>query len=190
MHSLRVSASMDSACRFIAAPGAPLHPISPERANQQKHLRPEISLSPSLPNIAGFSQVGISSDVQGKVAQFNSLDIKDVTERRKEREAALRRAVLGREEAENETRKAREEIGALTRELEEYKQREKRVSKRLEQAMVWIYHSSSGISSANPTAGGITSLQRGIAADQREIASIQRQIAAVERNTFVLSEHV
>ena len=75
----------------------------------------------------------MSSEVQGKVL----LDTKDVTERRRgNHEAALRRAVLGREEAENETRRAKEEIEVLNREIEEYKKREDKIVRRLERTMV------------------------------------------------------
>lgn len=165
---------MDPAYTYVAAPGAPLHPVSPERANQQKRSRPEIPPSPSLPNIPGFAQALMSADVRSKVAQFNSLDTKDVTERRRGHEAALRRAVLGREEAENETKRAKEEIEELNHELEEYKRREEKVARRLERAMVlgiyrFVYYS---LSWANLIPGGTTSLQRQVAADQRDTLAL------------------
>ena len=125
--------------RPYGLPGTPLFPVSPERANQQKQQAPPllhniIASSPSMPNLGTVSRS--SSDVQGKVAQFNLLS-KDVTERRRENEAAVRRAVLGREEAENETRRAKEECRRLTRELEESRWRENKVAERLDRAMVW-----------------------------------------------------
>ena len=73
--------------------------------------------------------------MQGKVAQFNNLN-KEAAQRRKDNEAALRRAVLGREEAENETRKLREGHRALKQQLEEDKERERKVGLRLEVKMV------------------------------------------------------
>jgi len=70
------------------------------------------------------------------VARFNSLDIKDHAEMRKKDEAALRRAQMGREEAEEEMRKMKEESGRLEKELEETREREKKVVKRLDVVMV------------------------------------------------------
>lgn len=76
-----------------------------------------------------------TSDVQNKVAQFNSLS-KEAVQRRKDNEAAMRRAVLGREEAENETRRLKEETNRLNKELEEGKARERKVAARIESVMV------------------------------------------------------
>ena len=73
--------------------------------------------------------------MQGKVAQFNNLS-KEAAQRRKDNEAALRRAVLGREEAETETRKLREGHRALKQQIEEDKARERKVALRLEVKMV------------------------------------------------------
>ena len=57
-------------------------------------------------------------------------------QRRKENEASLRRAVLGREEAESETRRLKDENGKLRREFEEGRSRERRVGERVEAVMV------------------------------------------------------
>lgn len=73
--------------------------------------------------------------MQNKVAQFNSLS-KEAVQRRKDNEAAMRRAVLGREEAENETRRLKEETNRLNKELEEGKARERKVAERIESVMV------------------------------------------------------
>lgn len=73
--------------------------------------------------------------MQNKVAQFNSLS-KEAVQRRKDNEAAMRRAVLGREEAENETRRLKEETTRLNKELEEGKARERKVAERIETVMV------------------------------------------------------
>ncbi|KAL8852839.1 MAG: hypothetical protein Q9221_002348 [Calogaya cf. arnoldii] len=75
-----------------------------------------------------------ASDVQHKVAQFNSLS-KEAVQRRKDNEAAMRRAVLGREEAENETRRLKDENNGLRKELEEGKARERKVAERIESVM-------------------------------------------------------
>ncbi|MCJ1335639.1 hypothetical protein MMC09_000911 [Bachmanniomyces sp. S44760] len=128
---------MDPVFRFPASPGTPLFPVSPERANRQ-HL-PQ---SPSLPsNLSSnlsdpftSSHSRLSSDVQGKVAQFNSLN-KEAIQRRKDHEAALKRAVVGREEAEGETRRLRETNDSLRREVEEGRGRERKVGERVESVM-------------------------------------------------------
>ena len=76
-----------------------------------------------------------NSDVQGKVAQFNNLS-KEAAQRRKDNEAALKRAVLGREEAESETRRLREENTLLRHDVEEGRARERRVGERMEGVLV------------------------------------------------------
>ena len=130
---------MDPVFRVPPSPGFPLFPVSPERVNRQ-HL-PQ---SPSLPSeLSTFSQDPFtsshsrtSSDVQGKVAQFNNLS-KEALQRRKDNEAALRRAVVGREEAEGETKRLKEENRLLRNEIEEGRSRERRVGERVEGVMVW-----------------------------------------------------
>lgn len=69
--------------------------------------------------------------MQGKVAQFNNLS-KEAVQRRRDNEAALKRAVVGREEAESETRRLREECRTLRTDIEEGRGRERRVGERLE----------------------------------------------------------
>ena len=61
---------------------------------------------------------------------------KEAAQRRKDGEAALKRAVLGREEAESETRRLREENHLLRHDVEEGRARERRVGERLEGVMV------------------------------------------------------
>lgn len=125
---------MDPVFKIPTSPGLPLFPVSPERANRQA-----LSHSPSLPsNLQDpfkVSQSQENSDVKNKVAQFNSLS-KEAAQRRKDNEAAMRRAVLGREEAENETRRLKEENRGLRKELEEGRARENRVAERIESVMV------------------------------------------------------
>ena len=129
---------MDPKFCFPASPGTPLFAVSPERVNRQ----PVFSQSPSLPSdLANLSDpfttihARTSSDVQGKVAQFNNLS-KEAIQRRKDNEAALKRAVMGREEAESETRRLKEENRVLRGEIEEGRGRERRVAERLESVMV------------------------------------------------------
>ncbi|KAL8720453.1 MAG: hypothetical protein Q9225_002678 [Loekoesia sp. 1 TL-2023] len=124
---------MDTVFNIPASPGTPLFPVSPERANRQA-----LPHSPSLPSDLQdpfkFAHLRENSDVQNKVAQFNNLS-KEAVQRRKDNDAAMRRAVLGREEAENETRRLKDENRALRKELEEGKAREKRVAERIESVM-------------------------------------------------------
>lgn len=123
---------MDPVFRFPASPGTPLFPVSPERANRQ-----QLAQSPSLPSLQNNPFITHSrgdSDVQGKVAQFNNLS-REAAQRRKDNEAALKRAVLGREEAESETRRVREENRILRKDVEEGRARERRVGERLESVM-------------------------------------------------------
>lgn len=79
-----------------------------------------------------------SSVVQDKVAVFNSLAYQGKQLERKTNDAALKRAMLGREEAESEMRRYREEARSLRRQVEEGKERERRVGERLESVMVCL----------------------------------------------------
>lgn len=129
---------MDPIYTFPASPGIPLFPVSPERANRQ-----QLPHSPSLPadlSLAAHDSLTPThskkvSDVQGKVAQFNNLS-KEAIQRRKDNEAALKRAVVGREEAESETRRLREESRQLRNDIEEGMARERRVGQRVETVRV------------------------------------------------------
>lgn len=139
---------MDAAFSFPASPGTPLFPVSPERSNRQHHQPPS---SPSRnsestsrerdPFVTGHLRD--SSDVQGKVAQFNNLT-KEAAQRRKDNEAALKRAVLGREEAESETRRLKDDNDSLRREIEEGRGRERKVGERLESVLVGHVYSFAG----------------------------------------------
>ncbi len=132
---------MDPAYRIPLAPGTPFFPVSPERANQQKHHHHhhplhDIVPSPSMPNLTVASSRP-PADVQGKVAQFNSLN-KDAAERKREHDASLRRAMVGREEAESETKRVKDESKQIVRELEHSRSREGRLGERLDRMMVCI----------------------------------------------------
>lgn len=76
--------------------------------------------------------------VQDKVAVFNSLAYQGKQLERKTNDAALKRAMLGREEAESEMRRYRDETRSLRRAVEEGKERERRVGERLESVMVCV----------------------------------------------------
>lgn len=128
---------MDTKINLPASPGTPLFAVSPERANRQPFPQP-VSLPSELANLRdpfATAHSRTSSDVQGKVAQFNSLS-KEAIQRRKDNEAALKRAVMGREEAENETRRLKEENRILRKEIEEGRGRERKMAERIEGVVV------------------------------------------------------
>jgi hypothetical protein len=105
--------------------GGPLQTVTPDRVNQQR----ESTFSQSHPR---------DSAVHDKINQFNSMSVlmQSKNLERKTADAALKRAMLGREEAEGEARRSRDEIKALRKALEEGKERERRVGERLETIMV------------------------------------------------------
>jgi hypothetical protein len=114
---------------------------NPNRAAMAKESGFVLQASPTIGDINAFkSHVRTNSDVQGLVKRFEHLDVRDrdaeSNERRKKLEAELRRAQIAREEAESDAKKLREESRKLKREVEEGKDRERRVGKRLEVVMV------------------------------------------------------
>ncbi|KAI9763663.1 MAG: hypothetical protein M1840_000377 [Geoglossum simile] len=82
--------------------------------------------SPPAPALSFHGHSRTNPDVQGKVEKFNTLT-KDVSERRRAHEAALKRAMVGREEAENETRRTKDELRKLKAELSEGNDRERKM---------------------------------------------------------------
>lgn len=111
--------------------------VSPERANRQ-NLPPSPSLPSELARLRdpfASSHTRTSSEVQLKVAQFNNLS-KEAIQRRRDNEAALKRAIMGREEAENENNRLKEESRLLKKELEEGRVKERKVCERLEELRV------------------------------------------------------
>jgi hypothetical protein len=76
-----------------------------------------------------------NSEVYEKVLAFNNLS-NGSPQKRKDNDAALRRAMVGREEAEGETRRLKEENHALRRDLEESQARERKVAHRVETLLV------------------------------------------------------
>lgn len=128
---------MDPKFTFPQPLGKPLLAVSPERANRQ-HLPPSPSLPSELARLRDpfdSSHTRTSSEVQVKVAQFNSLS-KEAIQRRRDNEAALKRAIMGREEAESETTRLKDESWRLKKELEEGRGKERRVCERLEELRV------------------------------------------------------
>lgn len=108
---------------------APLQAMSPDRVNQQR----ESSLFSSYRTAQSRD-----SDVHDKIRQFNNMGSNSLSKQleRKTADAALKRAMLGREEAEIEMRRYRDEARALRKVVEEGRERERRVGERLETVMV------------------------------------------------------
>lgn len=111
----------------LGSPGGPLQAVTAERVNQQRD---------SL--FSHFRSESRESSVTDKISQFNNLSVSMQSKQleRRTADAALKRAMLGREEAEAELRKYREENKALRKSTEEGKERERRVGERLEALMV------------------------------------------------------
>lgn len=131
---------MDASFKFPGSPGTPLHQVSPERVNQQRPIsmfEPDSDSAgiPRFSEVKGHSHSRDSS-VHDKISQFNTLAFQGKQLERKANDAALKRAMLGREEAESEMRRYRDETRALRHHVEEAKERERKVGERLETVMV------------------------------------------------------
>lgn len=116
----------------------------PRRHSPVKETGFVLPASPSLPEIHSFQRTHgrTNSDVhvQGLVKRFEHLDVRDrdaeSADRRKRHEAELRRAQIGREEAESDVKRLREEVRRLKKEGDEGRDRERKVAKRLDVVMV------------------------------------------------------
>jgi len=128
---------MDASFKFPGSPGTPLHVASPERVNQQRQHYDVDSPSASLRDSKHHSR---ESSVRDRAAAINSTNppapFQGKQLERKTNDAALKRAMLGREEAETEMRRYREDVKALRRQVDEGKDRERKVGERLETVMV------------------------------------------------------
>lgn len=116
---------------------APLDPVSSDRLNAQ----PISGHRHSIHELASPTRSTHSRDssVSDKINQFNTLAAQGKSLERKTADAALKRAMLGREEAEAEMHKYKDEARALKRQVEEGRDRERRVGERLETVMVgWL----------------------------------------------------
>lgn len=116
---------MDTNYTFPSSPGrpTPLFPVSPERVNRQSENASPTSHSRD-------------SSVHEKISKFDSLAYQGKALERRTADAALKRAMMGREEAESEMRRYRDEARSLRKHAEEGKDRERKVGERLEDVMV------------------------------------------------------
>ncbi|KAF2461957.1 hypothetical protein BDY21DRAFT_368105 [Lineolata rhizophorae] len=142
---------MDPPCKFATSSGTALLPLSPERVNK------------------GNRQVNEASEaqVQDMVARFNDLELREPRERSKREEIALRRAEMAREmaevdlarykkqarhereELEEKSRARGEEIRRLKREVEDGRERERKVAKRLDVVMEELHRHKETTSTAS-----------------------------------------
>lgn len=120
--------AMDPTSSLPGSPAA-LQPVSSDRVNQQRES--VLSLRIGKDNVR-------DSIVLDKVNQFNTLTMQSKQLERKTADAALKRAMLGREEAESDMRRYREEARMLRKQVEEGKERERRVCERLETIQVSV----------------------------------------------------
>jgi hypothetical protein len=108
---------MDSDASQPGTPvGGPLQALTHDRVNQRDSM----------------------GSVHDKISQFNSLSIAAQSRQleRKTADAALKRAMLGREEAEADLKKYKDELKVMRKAVDEGKERERRVGERLETIMV------------------------------------------------------
>lgn len=114
----------DSLSLTPTGPLSPLQMSTPDRVNQRRESQ-----------MTSFRTDGYDSPVLEKISQFNNMSGQS---RQLERKAndALKRAVLGREEAEVEMKRMKDEIRQLQSSVEQGKERERKVGERLETVMV------------------------------------------------------
>ncbi|KAK0740419.1 hypothetical protein B0T18DRAFT_332000 [Schizothecium vesticola] len=124
---------------YSSPPGSPdgdgsTTPLQPLSHNQQRD-----SLFPSMRRTNQQNLVDSldarDSTVHDKVNQFNSLTMQSKALERKTADAALKRAMMGREEAEAEMRRYRDEAKQLRKQIDDAKERERKVGERLETVM-------------------------------------------------------
>lgn len=124
---------MDPSYKFPASSGAPLNQVSPDRVNQQRY---DVDTSARVRLFDQEQSHPRDSSVHEKAARFDTLAFQGKALERRTNDAALKRAMLGREEAESEMRRYRDEARALRKEVQEGKDRERKVGVRLENVMV------------------------------------------------------
>ncbi|KAL7798188.1 hypothetical protein V8C37DRAFT_418625 [Trichoderma ceciliae] len=120
-----------------ATTGGPLQMASPDRVNQRRETLFATLRAQGAAAATAAAAGGRDSTVHDKISQFNNLSMSMQSRQleRKTADAALKRAMLGREEAEAEMRRLKEEARVLRQDIEEGKERERRVGERLETVM-------------------------------------------------------
>lgn len=143
---------------YSSPPGTPdgdgsTTPLQPLSHNQQRD-----SLFPSMRRANQQNHVDAfdarDSTVHDKVNQFNSLTMQSKALERKTADAALKRAMMGREEAEAEMRRYRDETRQLRKQIDDAKERERKVGERLETVMVGFFFFSFFFATT-PIIGGV-----------------------------------
>ncbi|KAF7160503.1 hypothetical protein CNMCM5623_006102 [Aspergillus felis] len=116
---------------ILSSPTKILHPLSPERMNQQQIIPSSPSRQSDVLDIQQRKKTRGMSDVQARVAYLNNLSRGNSPANTPQQStssatsAALQRALLGREEAESA-------LASVSAQLSEAQSRERRISERLE----------------------------------------------------------
>ncbi|KAF4213918.1 hypothetical protein CNMCM5878_009838 [Aspergillus fumigatiaffinis] len=116
---------------ILSSPTKILHPLSPERMNQQQTIPSSPSRQSDILDIQQRKKTRGMSDVQARVAYLNNLSRGNSPANTPQpstssgTSAALQRALLGREEAESA-------LASVSAQLSEAQSRERRISERLE----------------------------------------------------------
>ncbi|KAI0179946.1 hypothetical protein GGR52DRAFT_529105 [Hypoxylon sp. FL1284] len=174
---------MDHSSSPPGSPGAsPLQLMSADRVNQQREAVP-------------FSLLGHQhrdSDVHDKIRQFNNMahpasataaSMSRQLER-KTADAALKRAMLGREEAEAEMRRYRDETRALRRQVEESRGRERKVGERLEDVMEKYGRAKETLQHSKAIwEKEVRQARKEVFKSQSSIVKIQEELKAVRNNS-------
>lgn len=106
--------------------GSPLQAMTPDGVNRRDS------------NLSNMRMDGYESPVLDKISQYNNLNPTPQSKQleRKTAEAAIKRALVGREEAEAEMKTLRDENKSMRKALDDAKVRERKVGERLETLMV------------------------------------------------------
>ena len=107
-----------------------------QRSSHQQFYHHHSDHQTPRPTTAVSTSTSTPSSVGEKINQFNSLALQSRQMERTTADAALTRAMLGREEAEGEMRRYRDETQLLRAQLQESKERERHIGERLEAVMV------------------------------------------------------
>ena len=124
---------MEPGLKLTSSPGSPLNQSSPDRVNRQSENGDSPRRRLFSPEAARNAR---ESSVHEKAARFDQLAFTGKPIERRANDAALKRALIGREEAEEQARRYKEEAMRVKKEFQEAKEREDKVSRRLESSIV------------------------------------------------------
>ncbi|KAL2117266.1 hypothetical protein VTJ04DRAFT_9434 [Mycothermus thermophilus] len=157
-----------------AGGGQPLQPVSHNAQRDSIFSSPQIQRS--LANVC--VSPSRDSTVHEKIHQFNALALQSKQSERAaqdvaQKDAALKRATLAREQAEAEMRRYRDEARMLRKELEASQAEKNRVSQRLDEVMEHV----AGVK--EQAHNEVTAYQKEVRRKQKEIFKTQREVDRV-----------